>query len=73
MGRFMFIERDNHRIRYIKDGEVFNFAGAGPEGYIDGDGAVAEFNSPRSIAFDKEGNLFVADTDNHVIRKITIE
>jgi sugar lactone lactonase YvrE len=35
------------------------------------DGASASFNAPRGIARDLSGNIYVADTDNHVIRKIT--
>lgn len=44
---------------------------AGAEGTMDGTGANARFKAPRGIAIDGDGNLYVADTGNFVIRKIT--
>jgi hypothetical protein len=41
------------------------------EGYRDGKGEDALFADPRGICMDKAKNLFVADTANHCIRKIT--
>jgi len=40
--------------------------------YADGPGEVAQFDHPTGIAVDKAGNLYVADKDNHRIRKIDI-
>jgi hypothetical protein len=40
-------------------------------GSADGTGSVAHFNSPSAIAMDGLGNLYVADTGNHVIRRVT--
>ncbi|WP_342114890.1 NHL repeat-containing protein [Pseudoduganella sp. OTU4001] len=51
------------------DGSVRVLAG-GAEGYRDGAGASASFNTPSGVALDKQGNLYVADTGNHVIRKV---
>ncbi|MBV8727472.1 MAG: hypothetical protein JO233_06780 [Candidatus Eremiobacteraeota bacterium] len=42
-------------------------------GYRDGGAAVARFNHPLGIAADRSGNLYVADTLNHCIRKVTRE
>ena len=40
-------------------------------GYADGSGAEAKFDSPTALAADAFGNVFVADTRNHVVRKVT--
>ena len=62
---------DTNRIRSIApDGTVATFAGS-KEGFQDGIGTAAAFHTPSAIAFDHEGNLYVADTGNHAIRKIT--
>jgi len=50
---------------------VNTLAGSGEQGFADGEGSAARFNEPRGIAIDAEGNLYVADTDNHRIRKVT--
>jgi streptogramin lyase len=62
---------DNNRIRRIApDGTVSTLAG-GAEGFADGAGTAAAFNTPSAIARDLDGNLYVADTGNHAIRRIT--
>jgi sugar lactone lactonase YvrE len=61
---------DSNRIRRIApDGMVSTFAG-GREGFADGMGSNAAFNTPSALAFDRKGNLYVADTGNHAIRRI---
>jgi hypothetical protein len=54
-------------------GLVFDANGDGyPDpGYADGVGSEARFNSPRDVAVDNAGDLYVADTGNNIIRKIT--
>ncbi len=44
---------------------------AGTSGSTNGTGASARFNFPQGIATDRSGNLYVADTNNHTIRRIT--
>ncbi|MBL0266473.1 MAG: hypothetical protein IPQ05_22080 [Leptospiraceae bacterium] len=64
----------NHKIRKITfDGIVTTLAGSGSKGSIDGIGNIASFNSPGGIVVDKSGNVYVADTFNSKIRKITLE
>jgi hypothetical protein len=66
-------EIGNHLIRKIaSNGNVTTFAGtSGAPGSTDGIDSVAKFSEPRGIKIDSYGNLFVADTFNHLIRKIT--
>lgn len=66
-------DTDNHTIRRIAaDGTVSTFAGsAGAAGSTNGTGAAARFSSPRGIAIDATGVIHVADTGNHVIRRIS--
>jgi DNA-binding beta-propeller fold protein YncE len=47
------------------------FAGNGKSGFKDGKGEIAEFNYPADMDFDAHDNLYVADTGNNAIRKIT--
>lgn len=63
----------NERIRKINTaaGQVNTYAGNGTVGFKDGDTAIAEFSYPAGIAFDPQGNLYVADAGNYCIRKIT--
>jgi sugar lactone lactonase YvrE len=62
----------NHKIRRIAvDGVVTTLAGSGTPGSADGTGTGAGFNHPMGIAVDTSGNVFVADTNNCTIRKIT--
>lgn len=64
-------DRNNHKIRKVTSGGlVTTLAGAGA-GSANGTGAAARFRNPNGVALDGGGNLYVADTLNHIIRKIT--
>lgn len=71
----MFIVDGNGRILEITNQNVlYVLAGAtGTSGLQNGVGAAARFSSPQSIAIDPQGNLYVADYNNNVIRKITVK
>ncbi|WP_340006223.1 SMP-30/gluconolactonase/LRE family protein [Paenibacillus sp. FSL K6-0276] len=72
-GNIYISDTDNHVIRKIKNGEVYTLAGTGVAGYKDGQRNEAQFNSPGGLAVDSNNNVYVADTLNHVIRKVTSE
>ena len=63
----------NQTIRRISpDGQVTTFAGAADlYGRVDGEGENARFSYPTGLAFDKSGNLFVADSAYRLIRKVS--
>ncbi len=62
----------NNIIRAISPaGVVSTVAGIPTLGYLDGPAASAQFYAPGGSAFDSQGNLYVADYGNNMIRKIT--
>lgn len=81
-GGLLFSDLDNHSIRLLKNGEVTTLAGlaypwtkgAGgrPEGaFLDGAGRLALFHSPAGLAAAADGTVYVADSGNHAIRRIS--
>ncbi|MFN7929482.1 MAG: hypothetical protein U0Y68_16345 [Blastocatellia bacterium] len=73
-GNVYIADRNNYRIRKVAtDGTISTYAGTGEVG-SGGDGGLAvnaELNQPMGVTCDAAGNLFIADTLNHRIRKVT--
>ena len=74
-GNLYIVDRGNQRIRMVNasSGIISTIAGSSTTGYS-GDGgpaAQATFNLPSSIAIDASGNLYIADTNNWAIRRIS--
>ena len=74
-GTYVYIaDFDNHNIRRMTTTTpytVTTIAGTGSSGSANGNGTAASFNNPWSVLIDNNGtNLYVADTSNHLIRKI---
>ena len=73
-GNFYIADMQNHSIRKVdaKTGVIITFAGSGKAGYS-GDGGPAnkaELKQPHSIQFGADGDLYICDIGNHVIRKV---
>jgi DNA-binding beta-propeller fold protein YncE len=66
------MERQGSSVRRIHSGIIETVAGTGERGYAgDGhDARQAVFNAPKEMAVDPAGNIFIVDTENHVIRLI---
>jgi sugar lactone lactonase YvrE len=72
-GNLLLADEQNNSIREITTaGNVITIAGRGTPGYVDGTALTAAFNTPGNLVVDANGNIYVADTGNQVIRKITI-
>jgi len=70
---FLVSDTGNNLIRFINiEGYTTTFAGNLESGFVDGKVKNAKFNSPNGIAVDSQGNVYVADTGNNVIRKIDV-
>ncbi|WP_208506260.1 SMP-30/gluconolactonase/LRE family protein, partial [Roseivirga sp. E12] len=71
-GNIFIVDSQNNAIRKMAvDGAITTFAGNGQQGSADGTGASATFNGPRAIVIDKDDNLYISDSGNNRIRKIT--
>jgi sugar lactone lactonase YvrE len=71
-GNVYVADTGNNCIRKVTAaGVVTTLAGSVTNGFADGTGAAAQFNSPSGVAVDASGNVYVADTYNNCIRKVT--
>ncbi|MGE0871483.1 MAG: hypothetical protein AB7P03_23185 [Kofleriaceae bacterium] len=72
-GNFYIADVDNHRVRRVDvNGVITTVAGTGAPG-SDGDGGLAtgaQLHGPSSVAVDGLGRIFIADTNNHRIRRV---
>lgn len=73
-GALYFCEIGNHRVRRLdlKTHRISTAAGSGQKGYS-GDGGpalAASLNEPYEVRFDKSGNMFFAEMQNHVVRRV---
>lgn len=66
-------DTDNHVVRRIVNNRVYTAAGSGTAGSKDGKFGEALFNAPAGLAVDAADNVYVADSLNNVIRKMTPE
>ncbi len=73
-GALYFCEIDNHRIRRLdlKTNKLSTVAGTGDKGYS-GDGGPAleaDLNEPYEVRFDKQGNMYFVEMQNHLVRRV---
>src|SRR5260370_400479 len=70
-GSLVVADLGGHRIcKVTRDGQLSVLAGAGTKGHRDGSAAKALFNAPHTVAVEPNGDVLVADTLNHCIRRI---
>ncbi|CAG9461274.1 unnamed protein product [Pedinophyceae sp. YPF-701] len=72
-GAVYFADSYNHRIKRLdpETAEVVTVAGDGSAGFADGRGRAARFSEPGGLALAADGTLYVADTNNCTIRKLS--
>ena len=71
-GNIYVADGGNDAIRKVTPAEVVTtVAGTGSSGFVNGTGTGASFADPQAVAVDSSGNVYVADTSNNAIRKIT--
>ena len=69
--RIYVTEAVNNSVRVIVDGRMYTLTGWGEAGFSDGPRGTASFNSPTDVAVGPGGYLYVADSLNHVIRRVS--
>jgi sugar lactone lactonase YvrE len=73
-GSLFIADTGNYRIRRVHpDGKIATFAGNGTWDHADGEANVSGFESIEGLAFDRQGNLYVADAYGRRVRKIDLQ
>ncbi|QJD85675.1 cadherin-like beta sandwich domain-containing protein [Cohnella herbarum] len=74
-GNLYISDTGNNRVRRVDadDGIITTVAGTGNKGYLgdNGPATFADLNGPTALAFDRAGNLYIADTGNNRVRKVS--
>ncbi|HXB71804.1 MAG TPA: BACON domain-containing carbohydrate-binding protein [Candidatus Acidoferrales bacterium] len=72
-GNLYIAEQGNHRVRKVSGGVITTVAGSGTPGFSGDDGPAtgAQLNQPEGLTVDFAGNLYIADENNHRIRKVS--
>ena len=70
-GDMIIVDKNYNAIRKISKSGITTIAGGNGNGYKDGDAKTAQFNMPVSVAVNSKGDIFVCDSYNHRIRKIS--
>jgi DNA-binding beta-propeller fold protein YncE len=74
-GNIYILERSGHALRVVdRQGKIRTIAGTGKAGAA-GDGGnarTATLNGPKHLCIDADGNVIIADTENHAIRKVIV-
>ena len=74
-GALYICEVDNHRVRRLdlETGIISTAAGNGEQGYSGDGGAVLEasLNQPYEVRFDREGNMYFVEMQNHIVRRVS--
>ncbi|MCL2108413.1 MAG: stalk domain-containing protein [Oscillospiraceae bacterium] len=69
-GDVIICDTGNNVIRSMNEERVLTIAGTGQSGYSNGKEGEVRFDAPRSVAIGADGDIYVADTMNHCIRRI---
>lgn len=75
-GNLYIADRDNHAIRMVDPaGTITTVAGSGNRGFAGNGGpaTAADLSRPQSVAVDPLGNIYLSDSDNHVIRRVGLD
>ncbi len=74
-GNIYIVERSGHALRVVdRGGTIRTISGAGKAGATGdgGDARTATLNGPKHLCIDRDGNVVIADTENHLIRKVMV-